>query len=164
METGGLLPWNQMGARQKRSRNDGRHNTHSVGGETPGCISTRSRPGRGLRHVLHARLLWCFAGKATQSGWSSTCSHSPLTGGRGYRSTTTKANGSQRTQGYPRGLHCRQYCFYSFSDLLETFRSARGGIIGLGFVDDTNLIAWGPTATDNCRRLEDAHNACTEWA
>ena len=36
--------------------------------------------------------------------------------------------------------------------------------IGLGFIDDTNLIVWGPTAAGNCHQLEAAHEKCIEWA
>jgi hypothetical protein len=35
---------------------------------------------------------------------------------------------------------------------------------GIGFVDDTNLITYGPIAAENCRTLEKAHNTCIEWA
>ena len=36
--------------------------------------------------------------------------------------------------------------------------------MGFGFVDDTNLIAWGSSARDNCRRLDAAHAKCVAWA
>ena len=31
-------------------------------------------------------------------------------------------------------------------------------------MDDTNLLAWGPTAAGNCRQLEAAYEKCLEWA
>ena len=48
------------------------------------------------------------------------------------------------------------------SDLLDTFEE--GTTQGIGFVDDTNLITYGPTAAENCRTLKKAHDACVEWA
>jgi hypothetical protein len=31
-------------------------------------------------------------------------------------------------------------------------------------VDDTNIIAWGTSVEDNCRRLSIAHSQCEDWA
>ena len=31
-------------------------------------------------------------------------------------------------------------------------------------MDDTNIIAWGVSAEDNCRRLNAAHSQCEDWA
>lgn len=53
---------------------------------------------------------------------------------------------------------------FFIADLLEMFKSAKDGMIGLDFVDDTNLIAWGPSAAENCVRLEKAHDKCAKWA
>jgi hypothetical protein len=48
------------------------------------------------------------------------------------------------------------------SELLEMFDNNAGGVVGLGFVDDTNLFVW--TAAGNCRQLEAAHQRCLSWA
>jgi len=33
-----------------------------------------------------------------------------------------------------------------------------------GFINDINLITYGPTAAENCRTLEKAYNTYIEWA
>jgi hypothetical protein len=38
------------------------------------------------------------------------------------------------------------------------------GNIGLGFIDDTNLIVWSRSAELNCRKLEKLHEECKAWA
>jgi len=48
------------------------------------------------------------------------------------------------------------------SNLLNTFKE--GATQGIGFVDDINLIIYGPTAAENCRTLEKAYNTYIEWA
>jgi hypothetical protein len=36
--------------------------------------------------------------------------------------------------------------------------------VSLGFVDDTNLVVWSPSAQRNCQLLEGMHKTCLEWA
>jgi hypothetical protein len=65
----------------------------------------------------------------------------------------------------PHGSPLSPILFLLFaSELLEMFDSNSSSIVGLGFVDDTNLIVWGPTAARNCRQLEAAHERCLSWA
>ena len=51
---------------------------------------------------------------------------------------------------------------FFINNLFNTFKE--GATQGIGFVDNTNLIIYGPTAAKNCRTLEKAHNACIGWA
>ena len=53
---------------------------------------------------------------------------------------------------------------FFIADLLETFESAKDDMIGLGFVDGTNLISWGLSVAENCTRLEKAPDKGAEWA
>jgi hypothetical protein len=34
----------------------------------------------------------------------------------------------------------------------------------IGFVDDVNLLAYGPTSEANCANLRQVHEQCLEWA
>jgi hypothetical protein len=170
-ESRGLLPWNQMGARKERS-------TLSAIGLLTACVETawQARPGcvvsmlsldlagafdnvphRTLMDILRQKQLpqrvlagvecflyarrtrITFAGY--QSGWIDT--------GKGI------------PQGSP--LSPILFLFY-ISGLLELFDKPQDKVLGFGFVDDTNLIAWGDSAVDNCRRLTAAHSQCKQWA
>ena len=49
-------------------------------------------------------------------------------------------------------------------ELLEKFQHVGGETLAFGFLDDTNLVTWGDSAEENCRRLERAHEKCIEWS
>jgi hypothetical protein len=67
--------------------------------------------------------------------------------------------------GIPQGSPLSPILFLFFiSELLERFQDPEQGTLGVGFVDDTNLITWGESAADNCRRLTTAHAECESWA
>ena len=34
----------------------------------------------------------------------------------------------------------------------------------MGFVDDINILAWGPTTEKNCQTLQRLHARCMDWA
>lgn len=48
--------------------------------------------------------------------------------------------------------------------MLDLCDSDTGQTIGLGFVDDTDILVWSPSAKENCRKLTVAHEQCLEWA
>ena len=48
--------------------------------------------------------------------------------------------------------------------LLEHFKKIKNDILGFGFVNNTNLVAWGGSAADNYRKLIAAHDRCIVWA
>ena len=50
------------------------------------------------------------------------------------------------------------------SELLEGLQRPENGTLAFGFIDDTNLVAWGDSAHDDCQRLEAAHDRCIAWA
>jgi hypothetical protein len=67
--------------------------------------------------------------------------------------------------GIPQGSRLSPILFLIFaSGLLDLFDSDTDQTIGLGFVEDTDIIVWGPSAKENCRKLMVAHEQCLEWA
>src|SRR5436305_1865960 len=64
----------------------------------------------------------------------------------------------------PQGSPLSPILFLVFaSGLLEQIEGENGAV-GLGFVDDTNIIVWGRSAEENCRRLDQIHERCLAWA
>ena len=67
--------------------------------------------------------------------------------------------------GIPQGLLLFSIFFLFFIlKLLEHFKKIKNNTLGFGFVDNTNLVAWGGSTADNYRRLTAAHNRCIVWA
>ena len=111
-------------------------------------------------HVSHERLLWILKKKGLPE-WIVLTVESFLKERRtrlafaGYESEWF----NQAETGIPQGSPLSPTLFLFFiSELLETFQDVNRDTLGFGFVDDTNLIAWGDSAADNCRRLTEAHN------
>jgi Reverse transcriptase (RNA-dependent DNA polymerase) len=68
-------------------------------------------------------------------------------------------------EGIPQGSPLSPILFLFFiSELLEQFDDPAKGTLGFGFVDDTNLIAWGDLAKSNCKVLSGANIVCKAWA
>jgi len=166
-----LLPWNQMGARKMRS-------TLSALELLTSCVQTawRARPGcvvsmlsldleGAFDNVSHERLLWILQRKGYPT-WITQAITNFLTSRRtqimipGYTSEWILTE-----TGIPQGSPLSPVLFLFFiSELLELFQRVEGDTLAFGFVDDTNLIAWGDSAQDNCRRLEIVHDRCITWA
>jgi hypothetical protein len=166
-----LLPWAQMGARKQRS-------TLSAIELLTTCAQTAWRGRRGgvlsmlcldikgaFDNVSHARLLWILRMKGLPD-WMIGIVQSFLTGRRtrlifsGYQSEWINTE-----SGIPQGSPLSPILFLFFvSELLEALQSGDSDTLAFGFVDDTNLISWGATASENCRRLEAAHDKCIAWA
>ena len=55
------------------------------------------------------------------------------------------------------------YLFYT-AELLEACNNPHDRLSASAYVDDTTLLAYGPSTERNCRTLERAHEACQKWA
>ena len=165
-----LIPWNQMGARKKRS-------TLSALELLTGSIQTAWKAKKAIISVLgldlagafdnvsHDRLLWVLR-KMGYPEWIERIVRSFLTGRRTKIVFSDYESQWYTTQtGIPQGSTLSPALFIFFiSELLEEFRTVKGDTFGFGFVDDTTLITWGDSAEANCRRLTAAHDKCEAWA
>ncbi len=169
-ENRGLIPWNQMGARKKRS-------TLSAIELLTGSIQTAWKAKKSIVSVLgldlagafdnvsHERLLWTLQRKGFPE-WVVKTVRSFLANRR-----TKLAFGDFESEwittqtGIPQGSTLSPVLFLFFiSDLLEQFQEVKDDTFGFGFVDDTTLITWSDSAEANCRRLTQAHEKCEAWA
>ena len=169
-EEHGLLPWNQMGARRKRS-------TLSALELLTGTIETAWRAKKTVVSVLGLdlrgafnkvsteRLCWVLRRKGIPE-WLVKIVLSFLTN----RKTKIVladwvSDWIHTTSGIPQGSTLSPILFLFFiSELLEHFQEVRGNLIGFGFVDDGTLVTWSNSAAQNCRILEGAHEFCEAWA
>jgi hypothetical protein len=116
-------------------------------------------------HVSTERLLWILQRKGLPE-WIAGYVRSFIRGRRtrvafdGYESNWIQVN-----SGIPQGSPLSPILFLFFiSELLEGMQNAGEKLLAFGFIDDTNLITWGSSAQENCRRLEEAHHRCIDWA
>ena len=166
-----LLPWNQMGARRDRS-------TLSAIGLLNTCVETAwsARPGSvvsmlsldltgAFDNVSHEKLLAVLKRKGFPD-WLVTMIACFLQERRTRIAYTGHESDWISVQsGIPQGSPLSPILFlFYISELLESLSDPQEGLIGLGFIDDTNLITWSASAEQNCRRLTEAHQLCERWA
>ena len=71
----------------------------------------------------------------------------------------------QISTGIPQGSPVSPILFLLFNkELVDFCARGTGGVTGIGFVDDVNILAVGKTTGSNCRVLEHVHQGCLEWA
>ena len=166
-----LLPWNQMGARKQRSTYTAlqllQTSVQTAWSARPGCIvSMLSLDLAGaFDNVSHDRLLAILQAK----GFSDRIVQIVrgfLQGRRTQIALPTYTGPWIETNvGIPQGSPLSPILFLFFiSELLDDLSRADEGVLAFGFVDDTSLVAWGDTASDNCLRLGQVHDRCIAWA
>ncbi|KHJ33088.1 hypothetical protein EV44_g3132 [Erysiphe necator] len=65
--------------------------------------------------------------------------------------------------GIPQGSSLSPILFLFFvSTLLPLLQTPSTAAVG--FVDDTNILTWSSSTEENCRKLEEKHGVCEEWA
>jgi hypothetical protein len=171
VEEHNLLPWNQMGARKQRS-------TLSAIDLLVSTIQTAWKAKKGtvvsmlsldlsgaFDNVSHERLLWTMSNLGLPQ-WMIRFTANFLKGRRTRISQSGTFSGWIPTEsGIPQGSTLSPILFLIFiSDLLTQLNDPSNNSMAVGFVDDTNLIAWGPSAASNCEILTRAHNICLTWA
>lgn len=50
------------------------------------------------------------------------------------------------------------------AELLETCCNSSAKTTAIGFVDDVNILAYGPSTESSCRKLEETRRKCLDWA
>lgn len=166
-----LLSWNQMGARRNRSTISAvqllQGSIESAWHADKKCIISvlgldikgafDNMPHEILLNILRKKGYPEWLVKTLGSFMSNRTTRISFTG---YQSRTFTTN-----TGIPQGSPLSPILFLLYiSELLEKFQTIDQRLYGFGFVDDTTLVTWSHSAGENCKRLEDAHKLCNEWA
>jgi hypothetical protein len=171
VEKENLLPWNQMGARKMRSTLSAIDlligSVQTAWKARPGCVvSMLSLDISGaFPNTSHERLNWVLKQKGFPR-WVTRFVEDFL---RERRTRLTfggfEGQWFPMETGIPQGSPLSPILFLLFiAELLDSLQRPCDATLGFGFVDDTNLIAWGDSARDNCRRLKLAHDKCIAWS
>jgi hypothetical protein len=165
-----LLPWTQMGARKERS-------AMSAIGLITSCVHTawRAKPGSvvsmlsldlaGAFDNVHPTKLLEILRRKGLPEWMLRVIAS-FTQGRRTRIAYTgfESEWIEVRSGIPQGSPLSPILFLFFiSGLLERFQDLTTDVLGFSFVNNTNLITWGVSAEENCRRLTAAYSQCEDW-
>ena len=175
LEESGGLPDTQMGARKNRSTISALEllieqvKTVWDGPKRYGKTQIASMLGLDISgafdHVAHVRLIHNLRRKRLYHGLVKFV-ESFLTN----RSTSIRFGSYQSETkpieaGIPQGSILSPILFLVFvADLLEACHDPVKHVSAVGFVDDINIIAYGPDPNRNCTILEETHRKCEEWA
>jgi len=55
------------------------------------------------------------------------------------------------------------FLFYN-AELLDICYNPAARTVAVGFVDNVNILTYGPSIEGNCRRLEEVYQKCLDWA
>ena len=78
--------------------------------------------------------------------------------------TQTGPTFQSQEAGIPQGSPISPILFLLFSRELVEIVNSGTRATGLGYVDDTNILAFGDSTEANCRALEAIHQKCQDWA
>lgn len=169
-EDKGMLPRRQMGGRKGRSTETalalllGEIRTVWERADSIASVLSLDISGA-FDRVIRERLVWILHRKGVPRniyGWVDSFLRN--------RRTTLLFDGQESEcfpleGGVPQGSPASPilYLFYN-SELFENCGKTDSKVDCVGFADDTNLIAFGRSTEENCRRLERAHRDCLRWA
>ena len=169
-EEHGLLPDRQMGARKGRSTESALALLLSqirAAWEEPGAVATvlSLDMSGAFDRVIRKRLVHILKHKRIPRsiyGWVNSFMANRR---------TTLAFDDQETEGFelpggvPQGSPISPILFLFYNaELIERCGEKDSRLDRIGFVDDMNMVAFGRSTEDNCRRLEQAHEQCVYWA
>jgi exonuclease III len=168
-EARGLLPDSQMGARPGRSTTLAleliTEQVHTVWRTNPKMVASMLclDISGAFDNVSHTRLIHNLKMKAfppniTQFIQSFLQDRTTCLRLGGYLDCV-----KPQTTGIPQGSTLSPILFLFFASTLLPELEGKG-VTAMGFVDDSNILAFGETTAANCRKLEAAHDKCLEWA
>ena len=112
-------------------------------------------------NIPYKRLLYILGQRASQNGLYNLFKGLQARKKHYWSLVDTRASLLQLQQKYHKDYFFLPILFLFFiSNLLKTFK--KGATQGIGFVNNTNLIIYGPIAIENCRTLEKAYNIYIE--
>ena len=170
-EQNGMLPWTQMGARQKRSTISALElltsTVQTAWQASPGCVV--SMLGLDIKgafdNISTERLIWVLRREGFPE-WIVKYVNNFVTRRRTkIRFTGYTGDWIKTEVGIPQGSHLSPILFlFYISELIESLQCPDQGYMAFGFVDDTTIVTWSNSARKNCRSLEQAHDKCLAWA
>ena len=165
-----MLPAHQMGARKNRSTETALdlivNQIHTIwqSGNYAASLLALDISGA-FDRVVRKRLIHILRAKGVPEPLAAWI-HAFMSG----RSSTIVLTDSESAEfpvpaGIPQGspLSPILFLFYS-TELLELCNNTNERLSACGFVDDTTLLAYGPSTEGNCRTLTQAHSRCLDWA
>lgn len=169
-ENHGLLPDRQMGARKGRSTDTALAlllGLIRAAWEEPGAVATvlSLDISGAFDRVIRERLIHVLRSRKVPRGICGWVNSFML------ERRTTLAFDDQETDdfllpgGVPQGSPISPILFLFYNaELIEECGKHDSRLDRIGFVDDMNMVAFGRSTEDNCRRLERAHDRCMDWA